>query len=913
MKKKISTFFLLCFVLTCFMSFSAHAADLKQSDIAKEAGLLQAIDIISSAADETEGNSPITRAEFATILGKTLKVGGETSDTRYFTDVPMNHWALGYINALTEKNIISAAEDKLFRPNDKITVDEAVKLLVSGLGYGVIADGAGGYPTGYRSIAKQCDFRIYGGTEPLTLYRSYILIYDALKADTYKIVSTSGGKIGYETSDENLLAENFDIYEVEGTVMQSSGISVDGKTKKGENTEETLKIVRIDDEQYISDIDMYDYIGRNTVVYYRQAEDKDPKTIIYREDYKKADKITEISSDDFVEFKDNRLKYEDGNKVKEIKVPVSTWVIKNGKSVRENTADAIRITKGTIRVIDIDNNSEADVLIIWEYKNIFIDRINTSDFQLYDKITNSDVVKLNDDDTIVRIVNSSGAQKSFSDIKANTLLTVYESDEYVKAVINSDPVSAVFFGLNEGEDEYKAELGKSESDRTWYDIDPDYYNTYIKGKYYVNNAGETIFTGDIKLSVGNSVTYYKDDAGKIGYFSGLNASAWTYGYLTKFWGEETGEDHAIVKIYTQNDEYKSFDCTEKVRVDGVPQIGSENVRTALKKDGTLAEGEDEIKGQLIRFKLNNDGKITDIDTAKFDSDKEDRLSLHYTGEMKNTYYLYHPQCFNENGKYTHFYTGATYKFVVPNYSELDTAEADDFNLISNFEDNVSYTFKTYRLDERGAVENAFVVFGGSASLSSRGPYLVGDVYKSSENDEIVIKADVYNIENAAMTTVIADDESAFKYKDITMGKGDIAYLQINSKGKVGAVTIYNDYSAMSEPDYVAVTGWKNVSGPRQTDTASDLLSAQLKSIDDGVYRCVYGTPLTEDAMSDANYADYSWASRCDVSSLLIFDGKNVTKGTASELVPATFTGANDAPAYWFAIRYARIKGAVVYK
>lgn len=913
MKKKISAFFLLCVMLTCFIPVPANAADLKQSDVAKEAGLLRAIDLINSIADENEGNAPITRAEFAVMLGKTLTTGDSDIQTRYFTDVPMTHWALGYINALTEMHIISVPDDNRFRPNDKITVDEAVKMLVCGLGYGVIADSTGGYPNGYRTVARQRDFRIIGGTEPLTLYRAYILIYDALKADLYEFVSAAGSSINYETVDKNLLSENFDIYEAQGTVMQSSGISVDGNTVIGSTDEETLKIVRIDDEQYTSDIDMYDYIGRNTVVYYLQKEDDDEKNIIYREDCKKEDKITEILSDDFLGFNNNLLTYEEGNKTKKIKVPVGAWVIKNGKSVRENTADAIRINKGKIRVIDMDNNSEADVLIIWEYENIFVDRINSGEYELYDKITNSGTVDLDPEKRIVRIVDSSGTQKNFSDIRENTLLTVYESDEYIKAVINTDPVSAVFYGFSDGDGEYKAELGKSESDRTWYEIDPDYYNTYIKGKYYTNSSGEQVFTGDIKFNFGVSITYYKDDFGKIGYFSGLSAGTWTYGYLTNFWKNESDEERAVIKMYTQNDEYKSFECLEKVKIDGVKRTGFDNIRTALLKDSVSSADEDIIKGQLIRFKQNADGKITEIDTAKFDSEKEDRLSLHYTGEMKNTYYLYHPQCFNKSGKYTHFYTGATYKFVVPEHSELDTAVADDFNLISNFEDNVSYTFKTYRLDERGAVENAFVIFGGSSSLSTRGPYLVGDVYMSSENDDIVTKADVYNIENSAMTTVIANDDNAFNYKDIKMGKGDIAYLKINSKGKVASVIIYNDYSAMSEPGYTAVTGWKNVSGPRQTDTASDLLSAQLKSIDEGIYRCVYGDPLTDTAMNDANYSDYSWASRCDISSLLVFDGKNITKGTAAELVPAVFTGTNNAPVYWFAIRYARIKGAVVYK
>lgn len=913
MKKKISAFFLLCVVLTCFISGSVNAADLKQSDIAREAGLLQAINLIDSVADENEGNTPITRAEFAVLLGKTLKVGDVKSETRYFTDVPMTHWALDYINALTEQNIISVADDKLYRPNDKITVDEAVKLLVCGLGYGVIADGFGGYPNGYRSIARQRDFRISGGTEPLTLYRAYILIYDALKADTYEIVSTEGGKTNYKTSDKNLLAENFDIYEVEGTVMQSSGISVDGNTILGSNDEETFKIVRIDDEQYTSDIDMYNYIGRNTDVYYCQEEDDGEKNIIYREDYKKSDMITEILSDDFLKFKDNLLTYKDKNKTKQIKIPVGAWVIKNGKSIRENTADAIKIKNGTIRVIDIDDNSEADVVIIWEYKNIFVDRINTSEYELYDKITNSDKVNLNPNDRMVRIVNSSGAQKSFSDIKVNTLVTVYESDEYAKVVINSDPISATFYGFSEEDNQYKAELGKSESDRTWYGIDSDYYNTYIKGKYYTNNSGEQVFTGDIKFNLGMSITYYIDDAGKIGYFSGLNAGTWTYGYLTNFWEDDSGDGHSFVKLYTQNDEYKSFECLEKIKVDGIRRTGSDDIRAALLKESVSSADEDILKGQLIRFKLNSDGIITEIDTAKFNSGNEDRLSLHYTGSMKNAYYLYHPSCFNENGKYTHFYSGATYKFVVPEHSKLDESDADDFSLIDNFQDDVSYTFSTYRLDEMGVVENAFVIFGGDSVLASRGPYLVGKLYKVWENDDIVTKADIYNIENANMTTVTADKDGAFSDRDVMMDMGDIVYVHIDSRGRVASVKIYNDYSETKKPDYVPVTGWKNVSGPRQTDTASDLLSAQLKAVDDGVYRCVYNSLLTENDMSDANYSDYSWASRCDISSLLIFDGYNVTKGTAAELVPAVFTGVDDAPVYWFAIRYARIKGAVVYK
>ena len=129
MKKLISFCLALTMVLSTFVIMPARAESvLKASDVSKEAGLLQAIGIISGIPDETEGNREITRAEFAVTVAKAMGIKTTTENVTYFSDIPADHWSLSYVNRLVEMGIISLPDDRLYRPNDKITVNEAMKI-----------------------------------------------------------------------------------------------------------------------------------------------------------------------------------------------------------------------------------------------------------------------------------------------------------------------------------------------------------------------------------------------------------------------------------------------------------------------------------------------------------------------------------------------------------------------------------------------------------------------------------------------------------------------------------------------------------------------------------------------------------------------------------------------------------------
>lgn len=95
-----------------------------------------------------------SRAEFLKMAMAVSGNGAITgSGEPMFADVTADHPYYGVIAAAIDCNIISGDGNGSFRPEASITYSEAVKLVVSVLGYALRAEGLGGYPVGYLSVA----------------------------------------------------------------------------------------------------------------------------------------------------------------------------------------------------------------------------------------------------------------------------------------------------------------------------------------------------------------------------------------------------------------------------------------------------------------------------------------------------------------------------------------------------------------------------------------------------------------------------------------------------------------------------------------------------------------------------------------------------------------------------------------
>lgn len=119
----------------------------------KDVGIMQGDDKGNFNPDNT-----VTRAEMATIICNVL---GETENLKVsdiFSDVPATHWANKYITKAAELGFVSGYGGGKFGPNDPVTYEHAVTMVVRAVGLNGMAIEYGGYPDGYIKIALESGF-----------------------------------------------------------------------------------------------------------------------------------------------------------------------------------------------------------------------------------------------------------------------------------------------------------------------------------------------------------------------------------------------------------------------------------------------------------------------------------------------------------------------------------------------------------------------------------------------------------------------------------------------------------------------------------------------------------------------------------------------------------------------------------
>ena len=97
----------------------------------------------------------ITRAEMAKVLCKALGLPKMDNGKSAFSDMTSAHWAYGYIETAYASGLIDGNEDGTFAPDNDVKFSEAVKMIVTALGYKPLAEQRGGFPHGYAQIASQ--------------------------------------------------------------------------------------------------------------------------------------------------------------------------------------------------------------------------------------------------------------------------------------------------------------------------------------------------------------------------------------------------------------------------------------------------------------------------------------------------------------------------------------------------------------------------------------------------------------------------------------------------------------------------------------------------------------------------------------------------------------------------------------
>jgi|GEM_PF-2129991 len=111
--------------------FSDTANSWADSEINKMASL----GFVKGVTEETfEPQSLVTRAEFATILSRTLSLKTDGYNKSFFDDVDTNAWYYGNVSAVYCEGLLRGNGNKLFDPDDNITLEELVTIVMRAYG-----------------------------------------------------------------------------------------------------------------------------------------------------------------------------------------------------------------------------------------------------------------------------------------------------------------------------------------------------------------------------------------------------------------------------------------------------------------------------------------------------------------------------------------------------------------------------------------------------------------------------------------------------------------------------------------------------------------------------------------------------------------------------------------------------------
>lgn len=181
--KKILTAILVTVLMLTTTVFAGTYPDIRD-DIwyAKAVETVSKLGFFTGYEDGTfQPDKTISRAEFAAIICRFREYPQDFS-TGIFSDVSASHWANGYINGAYNYGIINGDGEGHFMPEQTLTFEQSVKMIVCALGYQANAERAGGYPNGYLSVAKDLgitDALTFGNQDGAPRWALAVMLYHA--------------------------------------------------------------------------------------------------------------------------------------------------------------------------------------------------------------------------------------------------------------------------------------------------------------------------------------------------------------------------------------------------------------------------------------------------------------------------------------------------------------------------------------------------------------------------------------------------------------------------------------------------------------------------------------------------------------------------------------------------------------
>ena len=599
-KKYILLFvvFALCLSL-CIIPNSTIAAQ-KMS-----AGALSGLGILPAGVDMTQRE--ITRAEAVRYVMGMLSASGEKRGT-VFSDVDAEYEYSGYIAEATEVGVISKGAS--FRPSDKVSGNEFIKMLSEAIGLRSFANTLGGYPQGYVFAAEQMglfDGVIFSAEGPVLFGDAVTLISNALNspAITETVFAGNDGslKFAFENSGKN---ETFMQNKMGIRILKVFVDSVSAKEKKAQFT--------FISEQGAKSTSEFVKNEKYTFVYSQNAEIADTEHTYARMWINRDNEIV------FCEMENNtEIKYVYIDKVNEVRSKGALSEVRGIKNItfagdEDYTEisevckfyfEGKHITAGSVPYIDAFSR-----VVIYKDEVISIEGFKMSEGGIVTNVDNGLLMykngKWNDkkydthatSDELKVVIN--GESTSYWGIVEGMLFDYCEYDGKVLLVVSSKTVTDNFDGISGDSLMLGGELyKKSETFGVCFSRD---------GISFIEKVSENELLSEL-------VTAYLDLSGKIRYMTIPlfdEESAEFYGFILGYNEDEFAEkaEFKVFRVYEDRVEEKILSMTKAVKNSeaykdaktAALNLKSGEISSALKDENNIVWKIREVNGKIVSLK-----------------------------------------------------------------------------------------------------------------------------------------------------------------------------------------------------------------------------------------------------------------------------------------------------------------------
>ena len=383
---------------------------------------------------------PVKRWEFMAMCMNLTKSYLPANYEEVFVDVPSSLSYAPYVYSAYQKGWISLNDAKMFNPEDEITLEQAVKIIVKITGFDEKALSLSGYPSGYLDVAYQHNILNgikISGNEKITLGATVKMFYNLFKAPFAYPVGVSEG-LEYKYGEHTVFSYYHNLYKNTGIVTAVKN----GTTGINSRILEDGKI-EIDNEVYFADEDYANLLGKKVEFYYFSYENDDNKKILLAKETS-SNKILNILKENIVELTDSFvLKYEtpDG-KIKEEKISKTVNVIYNNNYALKIVNYPKEEIKKADKVSLIDNNSDGewDHIFIEKSELYYIDNV-ASESMYFNSLYSGEYITLeNIPGSDLPLIYKNGSPATFSSIKKQNVAEVKKNYDNTK-IISIDVVS----------------------------------------------------------------------------------------------------------------------------------------------------------------------------------------------------------------------------------------------------------------------------------------------------------------------------------------------------------------------------------------------------------------------------------------------------------------------------------------